>query len=351
MEYEIIGPAPTSVRLQPFGQVLDGILIQAKYVSLAVAYLHYGAIDVVGRHLSQVLQRDGQVDVLVGIRNSSGRALRSLAAIIGASNLSLYWQRGQGNFHPKLYLLANDTNLDMAAQLDVFVGSSNLTGAGLKHNLEINVHFKLTRPTDSHEITEWKNRWTRIRSLPSIRPYSDQLISNLERRGAFRQSQAEANLDDLFPVSPTTTTIDITSTTYVQTLQPNDFPNSGESDAIVPRAAREANEAFWGWPGLFRRSPGGHKQRLFANTSLRYRSREVATSCRLYEVESVANFRLSCSAVRALLPTRHDNYLFTMQIDGNSCAIRFLSPNDPDYSDYYASTRPLTNSPKRWGYI
>ena len=94
MEYEIIGPAPTSVRLQPFGQVLDGILIQAMYVSLAVAYLHYGAIDVVGRHLSQVLQRDGQVDVLVGIRNSSGRALRSLAAIIGASNLSLYCQAG-----------------------------------------------------------------------------------------------------------------------------------------------------------------------------------------------------------------------------------------------------------------
>lgn len=351
MEYEIIGPAPTSVRLQPFGQVLDGVLVQAKYVSLAVAYLHYGAIDVVGRHLSQVLQRNGQTDVVIGIRNSSGRALRRLAAIIGTSNLSLYWQRGQGNFHPKLYLLANDSDLDTAAQLDVFVGSSNLTGAGLKHNLEINVHFKLTRPTDSPEIAEWKNRWTRIRNLPGIRPYSEQLISDLERRGAFRQSPAEANLDDLFPVSRATSVIDIASTTYVQTLQPNDFPNSGESDAIIPRAAREANEAFWGWPRLFRRSPGGHKQRVFSNTSLQYGSREVSTSCRLYEVESVANFRLSCSAVRSLLPPRHDNYLFTIQIEGNSCAIRFLPPNDADYSDYYASTRPLTNSPKRWGYI
>jgi len=351
MEYEIIGPAPTSVRLQPFGRVLDGVLVQAKYVSLAVAYLHHGAIDVVGRRLSQVLERDGHADVVVGIRNSSGRALRSLAAIIGTSNLSLYWQREQGNFHPKLYLIANDTDLDTAARLDVFVGSSNLTGAGLKHNLEINVHFKLARPTDSHEIAEWKSRWTRIRNLPGIHPYSDQLISNLERRGAFRRSRREADLDDLFPVSPTPLAMDSTGTTYVQTLQPNDFPNSGESDAIIPRAAREANKAFWGWPNLFRRSPGGHKQRVFSSTNLWYRSREVPTSCRLYEVESVANFRLSCAAVRRLLPTRHDNYLFVLQIEGNSCAIRFFSPNDPDYPDYYASTRPLTNSPKRWGYI
>lgn len=351
MEYEIIGPAPTSVRLQPFGQVLDGVLIQAKYVSLAVAYLHYGAIDIIGRHLSQILQQDGQADVVIGIRNSSSRALRSLAAIIGVSNMSLYWQRGQGNFHPKLYLLANNTNLDTATQLDVFVGSSNLTGAGLKHNLEINVHLKFNRPSDSNQITEWKNRWARIRNLPGIRPYSEQLISNLERRGAFRQSQTEANLDDLFPASATTTEIDLNSTTYVQTLQPNDFPNSGESDAIIPRAARKANVDFWGWPDLFLRSPGGHRQRVFSNTLLRYRSREVSTSSRLYEVESVANFRLSCSAARSLLPSRHDNYLFTMQIEGNSCTIRFLSPSDSDYSDYYASTRPLSNSPKRWGYI
>jgi hypothetical protein len=67
---KIIGPAPTSVRLQPFGQVLEGILARAKYVSLAVAYLHYGAIDIVGRRLSQVLQHDGHADIVVGIRNS-----------------------------------------------------------------------------------------------------------------------------------------------------------------------------------------------------------------------------------------------------------------------------------------
>jgi hypothetical protein len=116
--------------------------------------------------------------------------------------------------------------------MDVFLGSSNLTGAGLKHNLEINVHFKLTRPNDSHEITEWKNRWTRIRDLPGIHPYSDQLISDLERRGAFRQSRIESNLDDLFPPSPVAMAIDLTSTTYVQTLQPNDFPNSGNQTLL-----------------------------------------------------------------------------------------------------------------------
>ena len=351
MEYEIVGPAPNSLGLQPFGQVLQGAMAHAKYVSLAVAYLHSGAIDVVGRHLSRVLQHDGRTDVVVGIQNSSGRALRGLAAIIGASNLSVYWQRGQGNFHPKLYLVANDTNLDTASQLDVFVGSSNLTGAGLKYNLEINVHFKLTRPADSREMTDWKSRWTRIRSLPGIHPYSDQLITDLEQRGAFNQSRAATNLEDLFPASSITAAIASAGITYVQTLQPNDFPASGESDAIIPRAARRANEAFWGWPGVFRRSLGGHKQRLFPNTRLRYGTRDVETSCRLYEVDSVSNFRLSCSAVRSLLPTTHDNYLFTMQIEGDGCAIRFLSPDDPDYSDYYASTRPLTNSSKRWGYI
>lgn len=351
MEYEIVGPAPASLGLQPFGQVLKGAMTQAKYVSLAVAYLHGGAIDIVGRHLSRVLQRDGRADVVVGIQNSSGRALRGLAAIIGASNLSVYWQRGQGNFHPKLYLIANDANLDTASQLDVFVGSSNLTGAGLEHNLEINVHFKLTRPTDSREMTEWENQWTRIRNLPGIHPYSNQLIDDLEQRGAFNQSRSVTNLEDLFPASLATVAIALDGTTYVQTLQPNDFPVSGESDAIIPRAARRANEVFWRWPDAFRRSPGGHEQRLFPNTRLRYGTHDVATSCRLYEVDSVSNFRLSCSAVRNLLPARHDNYLFTMQIEGENCSIRFLSPDDPDYSDYYASTRPLTNSSKRWGYI
>jgi len=351
MEYQIIGPAPGSVRLPPFGQVLTSNLGQAKHVSLAVAYLHYGAIDVLGGRLAGVLRSHGQVDIIVGIRNSSGRALRDMAGIVGAGNLSLYWQRGQGSFHPKLYLLADDADLDVATQLDVFVGSSNLTGAGLKHNLEMNVHFRFARPGDSREIMEWKRRWARIRGLPGVRPYSDQLISDLESRGAFSQSPTRAAVDDLFPGSPPTVSVDDTSSIYVQTLQPNDFPSSGESDAIIPRAAREANLAFWGWPGLFRRSPGGHKQRSFGHTTLIYGSRHVATSCRLYEVESVANFRLSCSAVRGLLPARHDDHLFTVQFQGQHCTIRFFSPEDLDYSDYYAATRPLTNSPKRWGYV
>jgi hypothetical protein len=42
MEYEIIGPTPTSLGLQPFGQVLKGALAHAGYVSIAVAYCQQG---------------------------------------------------------------------------------------------------------------------------------------------------------------------------------------------------------------------------------------------------------------------------------------------------------------------
>jgi hypothetical protein len=235
--------------------------------------------------------------------------------------------------------------------LDVFVGSSNLTGAGLEHNLEINVHFKMTKPSDSLEIIKWKSYWSKIRGLPGVHPYSDKLVSELEKRGVFKQVRNMINLNDLFPANDTSLYPIVTGTIYVQTLQPNDFPATGESDAIVPRAARRVNEAFWGWDKLFNTSPGGHKQRLFPNTTLRYNGGEVKTNCRLYEVDSVSNFRLTCPAVRSLLPIDHHDYLFTVQIQGKNCDIRFISPNDPDYWDYYASTRPLGNSDKRWGYI
>ena len=355
MEYEILGPAPRALRLQTFGEGLINRLRRptTKNVCLAVAYLHRGAIEPIGRYLKAILRRGGSVSIIVGIQNSSERALRDLARIIGSDNLSLYWQRGQGTFHPKFYLLADENDLDIANTMDVFIGSSNLTGAGFTYNLEMNVHFKLSRLSDATEMAMWSTKWRQLKRLPSIHQYSEILIDQLKERGAFRQSQSTTNLDDLFPLSSVTPMpiIVSTTTTYVQTLLPNDFPSSGESDAIIPRAARNANPQFWGWQTRFHRSPGGHLQRLFPNTQIHFASRRINTSSRIYEVESVANFRLSCAAVRSVLPTDHAGFLFTLQIANRTCILGFFAPDDQDFQDFYLATQQLNNSTKRWGYV
>lgn len=355
MRFNMLGPAPRILGLHSFGEtfinVLDGA--DTRSVCLAVAYIHSGAVETVGQRLANVLRHGGNVEAVAGIQNSSARALRDFARIIGANNLSLYWQKGQGKFHPKLYIVANHTELGSATKMNIFVGSSNLTGAGLEYNLEMNVHIELSDPEDSVEMREWEARWALLRRLPGIHPYSDPLIKKLAERGAFSPSRPSLNLEDLLP-TPVTQMPVITSitTTYVQTLLPNDFPETGESDAIIPRAARNANPQFWGWPNRFRLSPGGHPQRIFPNTRIQFGSQVIRASCRLYEVESVANFRLSCTAVRTLLPYNHEGYILTFQkIGDDDCQIRFLSPDDDDYQDFFLATCPLTNSPKRWGYV
>lgn len=355
MQFEILGPAPRTLGLLSFGEALINVLSDpdTRSVCVAVAYIHSGAIEIIGQHFSNILQRGGTVSAVVGIQNSSARAVRDLASIIGADNLSLYWQKGRGNFHPKIYIAANQTDLDSADKMNIFVGSSNLTGAGLEYNLEMNVHLQLCGPDDAAEMNQWKSRWSLLKGLPGIHSYSEALVNQLAQRGAFRPSRPGPNLEDLLPTATTTPMpiITLITATYIQTLVPNDFPPAGESDAIIPRAARNANPQFWGWRRRFRLSPGGHPQRHFPNTQIQFGSQVITTSCRLYEVESVANFRLSCTAVRSLLPASHEDYILTLRIENNNCQMRFLSPDDEDYHDFFLATQPLTNSRKRWGYL
>jgi HKD family nuclease len=355
MQIKILGPLPKELGLQTFGSALLKALSNptTKAAYIAVAYLHGGAVKPVGLKLKKILNAGGKVDVIVGIKNSSAQALRDLAEIIGANNVHIYWHNVQGIFHPKLYIISDSVNLAKAKQILVFIGSSNFTGAGLNYNLEMNAQFSLQYPHDKQEIKIWQKRWTAIRALKGVHNYSDGLLKELEKRGAFSSPVSSPKLADLFPGTDIETMpINIqTNKTYVQTLVPNDFPATGESDVIIPKLARDMNPGFWGWSNRFQLSPGGLQQRQFSKTQISFGSKIINTSCRIYYVPSVVNFRLSCHTVRSILPKAHDGFIFTLQINKDNCLIQFFAPDDKDYMDYYLATQPLPNSSKRWGYM
>ena len=116
-------------------KLLQG-LKQAQRSRIAVAFLSKDGYQELSDTLRDVLADGRNVEFVVGIsryHNTDWKALEELVHLQNAfPNLETRYYYHEG-FHPKLFIFERGNNLK------VIIGSSNLTSAGLKKNIEANV--------------------------------------------------------------------------------------------------------------------------------------------------------------------------------------------------------------------
>ncbi len=123
---------------------LSAEISKSKDVKVAVAFLKYSGYDLIKENILECLENGGEMEFLVGLdfNTTDAKAIKALQDIESNNPLLKCYcfsdtlKNDTPVFHPKLYLL-ND-----GSHATVVIGSSNLTGGGLKNNVEINAIIK-----------------------------------------------------------------------------------------------------------------------------------------------------------------------------------------------------------------
>lgn len=174
-------------------------------VRILSAYASLNGVDILNSLLEKIFARNRNCDVRVSVGIDRGRtsyyALEKLLQLKGRfTNLKVFIvqdERSGYTFHPKLYCFESPTSSVF------FVGSSNLTRAGLNSNYEIAT--KLTLESSDEGYTDFLGSVDRY-FVPItngiVRELSYELLSSLQKRGALvskeREPRVASNLGKLF---------------------------------------------------------------------------------------------------------------------------------------------------------
>ena len=120
--------------------VLNPAISEARKVKLAVAFLKYSGFSLIEQSLDKCIVNDGEIEFLAGLdfRTTEPKVLRMLRQLSDSGypiKCYCFSDPSIGDtpvYHPKLYLLMNNEKATIS------VGSSNLTGGGLRKNVEVN---------------------------------------------------------------------------------------------------------------------------------------------------------------------------------------------------------------------
>lgn len=124
-----------------FGTALASDIENEKWtrIEIAVAWVRHSGTQHLEPSFKKFLGRGGfaQVTVGVDIENTSVEGLKDLLTLQSDGNIKTYihYNEAETTFHPKVYLLRNDTDARL------IVGSNNLTEAGLFINTEAGLQF------------------------------------------------------------------------------------------------------------------------------------------------------------------------------------------------------------------
>ena len=148
---------------------------EAQNADVAVAFVLESGLDLIEDHLVDLLARKGRVRMLTGdyLGVTDPRALRRLLDLQRenaelAEMRILEVPRGT-SFHPKAYILSQAEDVGVA-----FVGSSNLTGPGLKSGVEWN--FRTVTSRDVVGFRDVANQFDRLFRGENTHALSDEWI-------------------------------------------------------------------------------------------------------------------------------------------------------------------------------
>ena len=121
-------------------EVLNQTIPKAKEIKFAVAFMKHSGFILIEHILNKCLTSRKSIEFLIGLdfRTTEPKVLRFLKKLSDESPLIKCYCFSDPSFkdtpiyHPKLYLLNNGESAT------IIIGSSNLTGGGLKNNVEVN---------------------------------------------------------------------------------------------------------------------------------------------------------------------------------------------------------------------
>jgi HKD family nuclease len=117
----------------PFVDVLRKEIAQAEHVDIASAWARASGVGLLWKALTELLDRGGSIRAVVGLdrENTSIEGLEMLLKLQGQVELWIRHNEASSIYHPKLYAF------ETATHARVYIGSNNLTGAGLSSNEEL----------------------------------------------------------------------------------------------------------------------------------------------------------------------------------------------------------------------
>lgn len=262
----------------------------------------------------------------------------------------LYYDPEVQLFHPKV--LAIDKR---ATAPTLYVGSSNVTGGGLKRNLEANIRVDLSVPGGEASAAELATfRVLVTRSSAAVR-LSTSRINSMSRAGhlydervkpagatptpkGFKPSRRFASPDRMSP------------TEFTMILVPNDVSAKHLDDYfLVPLKARDARPDFWGWPTAFSGVP--HKSRA---VSISVRIPDHAgqrIKSRIYYVHSRSEFRVTCPPVHSLGTAAAGWVIAASWTSRSNMELRVFPPGAPGYASYIMRCTTQVSARKKFGYL
>lgn len=159
----------------PFAGALNRELATADRVDIATAWVRASGVGLLWTALADLLARDGVLRVVVGIDrdNTSLEGLELLLKLEG--NVKVWVRHNEAGpiFHPKLYAFRK------AGECKVFVGSNNLTGAGLSSNEELSASIVEPRGGGLEQSLSDYLKQLRHRDDPLVKRLDHDLLKRL----------------------------------------------------------------------------------------------------------------------------------------------------------------------------
>lgn len=124
---------PQSHDSNPFLLVLRKEIADAARIDIASAWARASGVGLIWNELTALLARGGSVRAVIGVDrdNTSIEGLEMLLDLKGDVGLWIRHNEASSIYHPKLYAF------ETATHVRAYVGSNNLTGAGLSSNEEL----------------------------------------------------------------------------------------------------------------------------------------------------------------------------------------------------------------------
>lgn len=162
--------------------VLKSEFVESTQIKIAVAFVKKTGIDELYKSMDYAMNvNNAKIEIITGLdfKTTDSNALLALKEIEDSQRNFSFFCFGDKKdnfndlvFHPKIYLF--ETMFSKNSKYTSIIGSSNLTGGGLKSNLEVNSIFKENKPIYYSQL---KTIYDEIKFTDSIfKPSKDYII-------------------------------------------------------------------------------------------------------------------------------------------------------------------------------
>lgn len=353
---KIQGPDPEQATLEIIGDELKKSLDSAPKRAIfrvIVGYISSSGLLELETSLRKIIDQGGSVEVIVGLNQISKKSIKALDIlynICGGIGVFVFWNPNVNvTFHPKCYLL----NKIKGGNHYVWIGSSNFTKQGLFCNYECNVHFVLEPVKDVSLIAQIEAYYSKIRGSDFCHALDLSRLDQLKQikgiptgeKPAVDSQKINTQIKNIFGITPITP---LPKKSFLMTLSKNDVSGKRwEPYFLIPLAAMQENQAFWGWPlqqtpaSIFPSTPIQAKITVGQNTFTENR--------RIYYVEDPEELRF-VSPIIYKLGVAFIGNIILIQHKKNFYQIEVINKKDQRFAAFLKKATNVASNQKIWGY-